>query len=219
MTPPKYPRTFHWPWSQQVHSDDSYHQDPEFFVGKDVVVTEKLDGGNTALNGGSVYARSTGQEATQGWFAHVKKYHAWKSTGLDPDITIYGEDLAALHSIKYQIPMDKTYKVFAVREKDQFLSWESVVSTASQIHLDIVPVIFNGRFNSIKEITKFFEDEIRKPSKFGTEREGFVMRTVDGFDASKFSQNVCKYVRKNHVQTDEHWTKNWTWNDLSQPGY
>jgi hypothetical protein len=219
VTPPKYPRTFHWPWSQQVHSDDSYHQDPEFFVGKEIVITEKLDGGNTALNAGNVYARSTGQEATQGWFAHVKKYHAWKTTGLDPIVTIYGEDLAALHSIKYNLPMDETYKVFAVRKNDTFLNWAEVVSTADANDLDVVPVIFQGQFNSVKEITKFFEAEIVKPSLFGNEREGFVMRTIEDIVADEFGQHVCKYVRKNHVQTDEHWTKNWTWNDLSQPSY
>lgn len=219
MNPPKYPRTFHWPWSQQVHSDDSYHQNPEFFVGRKVVITEKLDGGNTALNAGNVYARSTGQEATQGWFAHAKKYHAWKTTNMDPSLTFYGEDLAALHSIKYQVPMDQTYKVFALREGDEFLPWYSVVTAAAGRNLEVVPSIFHGEFGSVDEITKFFETEIKKPSAFGGEREGFVMFTPYGFMADEFSMNVCKYVRKNHVQTDEHWTKNWQWNDLTSPSY
>jgi hypothetical protein len=219
MAPPKYPRTFHWPWSQQVHSDDSYHQDPSFFVGKDVYISEKLDGGNTALNAGEVYARSTGQAATQGWFAHVKKYHAWKTATLDPSITIYGEDLAALHSIPYQLPMDETYKVFAVREGDEFLPLYSVLAIAAQLNLDVAPRVHYGTFNSVEEITKFFETEIQKPSVYGTQREGFVMMTPYGFMADEFSQNVCKYVRKNHVQTDEHWTKNWQWNDLTPPSY
>ena len=218
-TPPKYPRTFHWPWSQQVHSDDSYHQDPSFFVGKPVLITEKLDGGNTALNAGKVYARSTGQEATQSWFAHVKKYHAWKTTGLPIVMTVYGEDLAALHSIKYHIPMDETYKVFAVRENNIFLPWTGVVDVADQLGIQTVPVIFSGEFKSVEEITKFFDLEIKKPSAFGQEREGFVMRIPDSFPADEFSTNVCKYVRKNHVQTDEHWTRNWVWNELNMPKF
>ena len=219
MTPPKYPRTFHWPWSQQVHDDDSYHQDPSFFVGRDVNITEKLDGGNTALNAGLVYARSTGQEATQGWFAHVKKYHAWKTATLDPSITVYGEDLAALHSVDYKLPMDETYKVFQIREGDEFMSTYGMVTTAASLGLAVVPSLFYGQFKSVEEITKWFETEIKKPSAFGTTREGFVMSTTYGFMADEFSQHVCKYVRKNHVQTDEHWTKNWTWNELSPPSY
>lgn len=219
MAPPKYPRTFHWPWSQQVHSDDSYHQDPSFFVGRDVNITEKLDGGNTALNHGEVYARSTGQAATQGWFAHVKKYHAWKTATLDPSITVYGEDMAALHSIGYNVPMDETYKVFQIREGDEFMSTYGMVMTAASLGLEVVPSLFYGQFKSVEEITAWFEAEIKKPSKFGTTREGFVMSTTYGFMADEFSQHVCKYVRKNHVQTDEHWTKNWTWNELSPPSY
>lgn len=218
-TPPKYPRTPHWPWSQQVHQDDSYHQDPGFFVGRDVVITEKLDGGNTALCAGEVYARSTGQPATQGWFAHVKKYHAWKTMGHEPDLVIYGEDLAARHSIDYNLPMDQTYKVFQIREGDDFLSWQDAQTIARQLSLQVVPTLFQGQFKSIKDITAWFEAEIQKPSEFGPQREGFVMFTPGGFPASEFSQNVCKYVRKNHVQTDEHWTRNWQWNNLTAPSH
>jgi hypothetical protein len=217
MLPPKYPRTYHWPWSQEVHNDDRIHQDPEFFVGQTVIITEKLDGGNTALNSGEVYARSTGQPAVQGWFAHAKRYHAWKTASLDPSLTIYGEDLAALHSVPYDVPMDQTYKVFQVRENDEFLPWYSVLAVAGTCGLETVPSLFHGIFNSTGEITEWFEREIQKPSEFGPTREGFVMFTPYGFMADEFQQNVCKYVRKNHVQTDEHWTRNWTWNNLSTP--
>ena len=33
-----------------------------------------------------------------------------------------------------------------------------------------------------------------------------------GFD--DFKDNVGKYVRAHHVQTDEHWTKHWENNDI-----
>ena len=39
--------------------------------------------------------------------------------------------------------------------------------------------------------------------------EGLVCRNADAYPVSKFKQNVFKYVRKGHVQTDEHWTKSW----------
>lgn len=213
----KYPRTFHIPGSQQVHSDDKIHPNPDYFLDKEVVITEKLDGGNTALNAGKVYARSTGQEATQGWFAHVKRFHAWKTMNLDPKVTIYGEDIAALHSIEYEIPMNETYKVFAIRENDKFLSWDDVMALATQLDFETVPVLFRGKFTRRKDILNFFEKELSKPSKFGNEREGFVMRIADEFDANEFSLNVCKFVRKGHVQTDKHWTTSWTWNDLGKP--
>ena len=43
----KYPRTPYWPWSPSIGRDDGVHPDPSRFVGESVVVTEKLDGGNT----------------------------------------------------------------------------------------------------------------------------------------------------------------------------
>src|SRR3546814_4819825 len=57
----------------------SYHGDPKFFLNRPVVITEKLDGGNTCLWNGQVYARSVESPANDGWFAMVKKHHAWRS--------------------------------------------------------------------------------------------------------------------------------------------
>ena len=34
------------------------------------------------------------------------------------------------------------------------------------------------------------------------------------FSHDEFKNNVGKYVRENHVQTDEHWTKQWENNDI-----
>ena len=39
--------------------------------------------------------------------------------------------------------------------------------------------------------------------------EGVVTRNVDEYSVDDFQKNVFKYVRKNHIKTDEHWTKNW----------
>ena len=56
----KYPSTPYWPWSPSVGRGDDVHSDPDRFVGADVVVTEKLDGGNTtAATRSFTPARST----------------------------------------------------------------------------------------------------------------------------------------------------------------
>lgn len=214
-TPPKYPRTFHWPHSETVHEDDSYTSFTNRFVNAPVVITEKLDGGNTLLFEGEVYARSTGQPSRDGWMGMVRKYHAWK-THKHPGVCFYGEDLSAEHSIRYSIPEDQTYYLFAVREGDHFASWDEVKMWAEELEVYTVPVIHRGCFKSIDELTKFMQEERKKPSKFGLEREGFVIRNQNSFHADDFERNVVKYVRENHVQTDQHWRKNWKWNDLSK---
>ena len=54
----KYPSTPYSPWSPTIGRGDAAHEVPERFVGEEVVATEKLDGGNTFLHRGAVYARS-----------------------------------------------------------------------------------------------------------------------------------------------------------------
>ena len=208
--PPKYPSTPHWPWSEKVHRDDSYHINPEFFVGKEIVITEKLDGGNTCLWNGQVYARSTTSPAIAGWFAMVKKHHVWKTSQVK-NLFFYGEDLYGVHSIEYDpIKENNTYHLFAVRHTSgKFLSWDALVALAASYNLPVAPVSFRGTFNSIDDVTDWFVTNRPTPSSLGPEREGFVMRLAESFPADQFSTNVCKYVRANHVQTDEHWTRNW----------
>lgn len=40
----KYPRSFHLPWSRGYTHDDKVAKNVNHFIGKEVVVTEKLDG-------------------------------------------------------------------------------------------------------------------------------------------------------------------------------
>lgn len=212
--PPKFPSTTHWPWSETVHRDDTVHSDPESFVGQEVVITEKLDGGNTCLWNGEVYARSTSQPSRAGWMAMVRKHHAWKTVGDSPELVFYGEDLYGIHSIEYHpMPEDQTYRLFAVRQVgetgDRFREWDFVELTAKYLSVPHVPVLFRGVFESTGAITEWFVKNLREPSVLGGSREGFVMRRVEAFNASEFSHKVAKYVRAHHVQTDQHWTKNW----------
>jgi len=214
QTPPKHPSTPHWPWSEKVHRDDSYHQNPEHFLNRQVVVTEKIDGGNTALHCGQVFARSVLAPAGDGWFAMVKKHHAWK---VDPEarfLTLYGEDIYGIHTLEYDpVFEDETFYLFAARlndgEFDHFSSWAGVVQYAKAYKLRHVPVVFEGEFKSTKEITEFFTEMRKLPSSLGGEREGFVLRVAESFNAENFSLNVCKFVRANHVQTSSHWRQNW----------
>lgn len=210
--PPKYPSTPHWPWSEKVHREDTLHDNPEFFVGKKVIITEKLDGGNTCLWNGDVYARSVSSPADEPWFAMVKKHHAWKTNKRDlRNIAIYGEDLYGVHSIEYDpLRESETFRIFAVREDNRFCSWARTSIVAHNVlNVLTVPVLAEGDFGSVEEITDFFRRELKQPSALGGEREGFVMRIAGAFHADAFQEHVCKYVRPNHVQTDEHWRRNW----------
>ncbi len=206
---PKYPSTPYWPFSPSVGRGDTLHPDPRRFVGKRVVVTEKLDGGNTLLHQGEVYARSTSAPCKAKWMAMVKKHHAWKVR--ERDIYLYGEDIYGVHSITYgPIPEHETFHAFALRYGDVgFASFEEIESYARHAEIPVVPVLFEGCFASLSDLRGFVERAHAESSVLGGAREGIVLRLAEGFPVSEFKKNVCKSVRVDHVQTDEHWTRNW----------
>ena len=40
---------------------------------------------------------------------------------------------------------------------------------------------------------------------FGKDQEGYVVRNANRFKFEDFQDNIAKYVRANHVTTDQHW--------------
>ena len=205
----RYPKTSYWPWSPSIGRGDDVHANPARFVGEDVVVTEKLDGGNTLLHAGKVYARSVSAPSEAKWMAMVKKHHAWKVN--EPDVWLYGEDVYGVHSIEYDpVPEHETFYAFALRNGDgAFAAFAEVEAYAKHREIPVVPVLFRGRFRSVAEISAFMKQAHVEPSALGGDREGVVMRLARGFPAAEFQDNVCKSVRPGHVQSDEHWTRKW----------
>ncbi len=205
----KYPSTPYWPWSPTIGRGDTVHSSPHRFVGQAVVVTEKLDGSNTLLHAGEVYGRSVAAPSRGKWMAMVKKHHAWKVN--EPDVYLYGEELYGVHSITYD-PMEEneTFRAFALRDSEgTFAAFEEVEEYARRLAIPVVPVLFKGCFGSVAEIREFLKLAHGEPSVLGGKREGFVLRLARRFRAAEFQDNVCKSVRVGHVQTDEHWTRNW----------
>ena len=208
-SPPKYPRTPYWPHSPSVEAGSDRLADASRFVGVPVVVTEKLDGGCTLLHQGAVYARSVAVPSGAKWMAMVKKHHAWKVT--EPDVFLYGEDIYGVHSIEYGPVREKeTFYAFALRDRNGlFSSFGSLADYAARREIPVVPVVFNGTFRTEDELQSFIGEAHAQASALGGEREGVVIRLARSFPASEFSRSICKSVRAGHVQTDQHWTRNW----------
>ncbi len=204
----KYPKTPYWPYSPACAGDE-LHTDPTRFAGTPVVVTEKLDGGNTLLHMGKVYGRSVSTPSVAKWMAMVRKHHAWKVT--EPDVFLYGEDIYGVHSIEYgPVPENGTFYAFALRCADgSYSSFQALVEYAQKRDIPVVPLLFEGSFDSVDNIRNFVNRAHADPSVLGGAREGVVIRLARAFPASEFHLNVCKSVREGHVQSDEHWSKRW----------
>jgi len=211
----KYPRTFHLSFSPEIFSDDKVLS-PEIeksFINRELTITEKMDGGNSCLHKGKVFARTHAMEANHASFSKLKQLYntIFYTKSFDFNrYMLFGENLQALHSIEYT-KLNSPFCLFNVFdiEKDIWLSTDNVQNIAIDLELTYVPLITKKNFNSLKKLKSFLDNEISKPSFYGPNREGFVLRDSNEFKFKDFSKNVCKYVRKNHVQTDNHWTKDW----------
>ena len=206
----KYPRTPQAPFSPSASADDTLANSSDF-IGRPIVVTEKLDGSNVLIHNGNAYPRSTSAQASAPWLAMVKKHTAWRSIAT-PNLDLFGEDIYGVHSIQYYpVPENRTFYLFAAHRGDQWLSWPQVERHASNIDVTTVPVLFSGQCRDEAHLRTLIADLLAQPSKLGPKREGVVVRIQSAFHDSQFDRSVCKAVRPNHVQPDaEHWSHNWT---------
>jgi len=58
----------------------------------------------------------------------------------------------------------------------------------------------------------------KEPSAIGSvQPEGFVVRRTHAIRGDCFSDNIAKYVRANHIQTDASWKRTWKKAKIGQP--
>lgn len=202
----KYPRTFHFPWSPGGTSDDKRLADVSALVGVEIVVTEKCDGSNLTYTRKNVFSRSHSGPPPHPSFDLAKATHGRIAHMISEGISIFCEYCYAVHSITYDA-LPNYSLVFGVRDdvSGLFWDWDMVVAQAADLGLPTVPVLFRGVVGSVDELRTLVEQLSRGSSVFGGPREGVVTRVASQFPEDVFSHKVAKWVRKDHVQTDEHW--------------
>jgi hypothetical protein len=199
----KYPRTFHLPWSPGATSDDKVISDVSCFNGKRVIVTEKMDGENTTLTSNACYARSLNSRhhPSRSW---VKQFHAGIKDQIPRDWRICGENLYAKHSIGYD-DLESYFYCFGIWDENNYcLSWAQTVDVCAILGITCVPLLLPDEL-LWGESTPDFLKKGKFPWCNLEMMEGYVVRNSGRFHNIDFSTNVAKYVRANHVQTDEHW--------------
>ena len=208
----KYPRTYHLSFSPELHSDDKtiskVYEDE--ILATDHVVLFKMDGGNCCIKPNiGVFARSHSTPTMHPTFDYIKNIHYYaKLHLLNPKYYYFGENMYGIHSIEYPELTDYFY-VFNIldTETDEFLSWDEVLLECKRVGYSVVPTLFLGDYLTSKRVQELIEKSTEKP--FGVVPEGFVIRKESRFKVEDFSKSVTKYVREGHVQTDDHWSKNW----------
>lgn len=211
-----YPSTPHLPFSPGVNPDDTHMADCTALLQGEVVVTEKLDGGNCCVKGGQVYARTHAQPATHESFSAVKDMVVSFLHELD-DIELFGENMFGVHSIEYD-RLGSYFYIFGARRAGHWFSWDEVVSLAERLELPTAPLLFRGRFDSPQQLLQHLVQWSNEPSAVGSVLpEGFVVRRTHAIPGDAFADNIAKYVRANHLQTGESWKRTWKKAKIGDP--
>ncbi|MFJ8072503.1 RNA ligase family protein [Streptomyces sp. NPDC096176] len=190
-----YPRTRHLPWSPGATADDVRVTDLVGLRGREVVVTEKLDGENTTLYRDGLHARSldSAHHPSRTW---VKALQGRIGHHIPESWRVCGENMFARHSIRYD-GLDSYFYGFSVwDELGWCLDWDRTVQFLRDLGIPVPRVLWRGVFD---------ERALRRLTLDLGRQEGFVVRTVDGFMAQEFGRRVAKWVRAGHVRTDTHW--------------
>lgn len=203
----KYPRTYHLPWSQGSTDDDKTHSlaaIERMFGGREVVITEKMDGENTTIySTGECHARSldSGKHPSRDYVRAKAREVAYM--GLPEGWRIMGENLYARHSIEYDLLPDY-FVIFGVAdENDYSRPWDEVEEWAELLDLPHAPVVWRGIWNT-EEVMGLYPFKSMLSSTAPS--EGYVVRLAGAFPMSQFDKNVAKFVRSGHVQPDAvHW--------------
>ena len=192
----KYPRTMHFPWSPNLQNDDRMLQTTEGWEGVEYVFTEKMDGEGTTFYNGELHARSLEfeQHPSRTFIKAI-----WAQCGYDipKGYRVCGENLTAKHSIRYE-GLTSYFEVFNIWNGLTCLSWDETLEWTALLGLQHVPVLHRGPYSDAlcKEICATVHPE---------KQEGVVARPARAFHMREYPFIVGKYVRKGHVQTDQHW--------------
>lgn len=193
----KYPRTRHLPWSPGRSHDDLTAEGLDAVLGERVVVTEKMDGENTTLYRDHAHARSldSRHHPSRDW---VKGLHGSIAHEIPAGWRLCGENVYARHSIAYG-SLPSYFLLFSIwDDANRCLDWDTTREWAALLGLHTVPVLYDGEFDEdwLRALDGALDLEVC---------EGYVVRLAASFAYADFGVSVAKWVRRDHVQTDQHW--------------
>lgn len=197
----KYPRTPHFPWSPGGDDEDTTLDSVDQFEGKRIIVTEKMDGENTSMYNDHIHARSIDSKDHPSR-AYVKQLWGNIKHDIPEGWRICGENMYAEHSISYK-NLSSYFLGFSIwNDQNQCLSWDDTMYWFGLMDISSVPILYDGIWDQAT-ITRIEQGLMSVLSP--TTHEGYVVRIADTIEYKDFNRYFGKYVRKNHVQTDEHW--------------
>jgi hypothetical protein len=204
----KYPRTPHLPWSPGCARDDKQLLSVAPLLGRELVITEKMDGSNVCLEREHVFARSHAAAPRHPSFDALKAVHAALRWQIPDTWQVFGEWLWARHSLSYD-RLPAFLLVFGIRDstsESRWLAWDETTAWCNSQGLHTVPLLWRGAV-STETALRAQTEALTQSRSCGEEQEGVVVRLAESFPDTEFALSVAKWVRPSHVQTDDHWTE------------
>ena len=209
----KWPRTYHLPSSPGLQNDDRRHPDLSVFEGQQIVISEKKDGEGATMTRNITYPRSPDGRYHPSRDM-MKAFHAERAHLIPDDWRISGEYMYARHSVAYTKengnPLESWFYGFGVwDEYNRMLPWDETLDVFDMLTITPVKELYRGPWEeaAIAKVAASIDPKTQ---------EGFVVRDAgvidypDGSgDDGRFFRSLAKWVRKGHVQTDEHWSFRW----------
>lgn len=216
---------------ERTGRDDTGMTSVETLLDIPLVVTVKMDGSNAMLvkdTDEPVRARN-GKDAEHVSFDHLKSEYWDRNVyeNLPEHLQVFGENMYAKHSIHYGCPHDgcgggcdaappvnDIFLVFGVFDTryNLWLSWPETQQVADEIGFPTTPVIYGPVFDipSFKgggQVEQQFLDYMTQQGEEAVDEghEGIIVRSMYPFHYGQFPRKLGKFVRPNHVTTDEHW--------------
>lgn len=126
----------------------------------------------------------------------VKRLHATIGHQIPAGWRLCGENVFAQHSVSYD-NLESYFYVFSIwNEENRALSWAETVDWVELLGLVTPPVLYAGTWDELL---------IRGIEVDATRVEGYVVRLASAFTHADFSQSIAKWVRRDHVRSEEHW--------------
>ena len=209
----KFPRISHFPFSPQAISgnarDDKIATTWERYLEKfGFVVMEKMDGSNVCLTRNNVEPRGSGMLA-QNSFDWLKSKHAEIKHKIPVNYHIYGENMYAIHSIKYDT-LTSPFYIFGIYDSE-YRHWLSPLNAntwAKTLGFTDSIISVGGLWEHKKNIETDFK-RMYDVTTDNRDIEGYVVWANTQIPSHLFNKMVFKWVRPNHIQTDNHWSINW----------
>jgi len=196
----KYPKTSHLPHSPGMTDDDkrislaglSYLQS-----GIELVVTEKMDGGNVTFYRDAFHGRSL-DSGTHAWDTYARALWAQVRHDIPTGWRLSGESMYARRSVAYE-NLPGVYIMFGIwDDRNMLLGWDETVEWANLLGLPTPPVLYRG--NDYEEAILAWSRQRDQEHS-----EGFVLRDAGRFSYADFSTHISKWVRAQHIRTSDSW--------------